>query len=192
MTSSREMSRDAVVIGHIRHARAVSSATILAALDEQVRCRQDEPFILVGHKKISFGETQLHAYRVAGGLAALGLPEGGRVAYLSQNRPELIGLGFGVAYAGMVTVPLNVQLVGEFLRHQLIDAEISAIAVDANGLQVLLPFVADLRQLECIIMLDAMAPTAGLSVPVVDFGDILGHEPIGTHHHPADPPKAVY
>ena len=184
MTSSRGMSHDAVD-GQNRHTRAVSSATILAALEEQVRRRRDEPFILVGHQSISFGRAQLHAHRVAGGLAALGLPKGGRVAYLSQNRPELIGLGFGVAYAGMVTVPLNAQLVGEFLRHQLVDAEISAIAVDGNGLRVLRPFLADLQHLKCIILLDPVAPTDGLTVPVVDFGDVLENEPIEQPHCPA-------
>jgi carnitine-CoA ligase len=190
MTYWRGMSHDAV-IGHNRHVRAVSAATILEALDEQVRRRRDEPFILVGNKSISFGEAQLHAYRVAGGFAALGLPKGGRVAYLSQNRPELVGLEFGVAYAGMVMVPLNVQLVGEFLRHQLVDAEISAIAVDANGLRALLPFVADLQHVECIIALDPVPPTDGLTVPAVDFGDMLDHEPIGKPHCPAPDETAL-
>lgn len=190
MTSSREMSRDDVV-GQSRYARSVASATILDALDEQVRRRRDQPFIFVGHKRISFGETQLHGHRVAGGLAALGLPRGGRVAYLSQNRPELIGLGFGAGYAGMVTVPLNVQLVGEFLRHQIVDAEISAIAVDADGLRALRPFVAGLEQLECIIKLDPVLPVDGLGVPVVDYRDLQGHEPIGTPHRPAPDDAAL-
>jgi carnitine-CoA ligase len=184
MTSSRGISRRAVV-GHNRHARAVSSMTILDALDEQVRRRGDESFILVGQRSISFGEAQQRACRVAGGLAALGLPKGGRVAYLSQNRPELIGLEFGVAYAGMVTVPLNVQLVGEFLRHQLVDAEISAIAVDANGLRALRPFVADLPHLEYIVALDPVPPIDGLTVPVVEFGHLLEHKPIEKPHRPA-------
>jgi carnitine-CoA ligase len=190
MTSSRGTRHDAVR-RHDRYSRAVSSATILEALDEQVRRRRDEPFILVGDRSLSFGEVQLHAHRIAGGLAALGLPTGGRVAYLSQNRPELIGLGYGIASAGMVTVPLNVQLVGEFLRHQLVDAEISAVAVDASGLQVLVPFVGDLHHVECIIVLDAVPPTGGLSVPVVDFGDLLGHEPIEQPHRPAPEDTAL-
>ncbi len=183
MTSLRGTSKQ-VVTGRNRNTRAVSSATVVGALDEQVRHRSDEPFVVVGHRSISFGETQLLAYRVAGGLDGLGLPKGGRVAYLSQNRPELIGLGFGIAYAGMVTVPLNVQLVGEFLRHQLVDAEISAIAVDAHGLQALLPFLAELHHLECIIQLDADPSVDELNVPTVEFRDLLGHQPIREPRRP--------
>jgi carnitine-CoA ligase len=190
MISSRGSCHDPL-IDQVRHARAVSSATILEALDAQARRLPDEPFILVGHRSISFGEARLNACRIAGGLAALGLPKGGRVAYLSENRPELIDLGFGVAYAGMVTVPLNVQLVGEFLRHQLLDAEISAIAVDANGIQALPPFAADLQHLERIIVLDPAPPSDGLTIPVVDFGDVIGHEPIEKPHHPAPDDTAL-
>ena len=152
MTTSRSMNDDAVVDSG-RSSRAVSVATIVEALDEQVRRRGDDQFILVGNRNISYREAQSHGYRIAGGLTALGLSRGCRIAYLSQNRPELIGLQFGVAYAGMVTVPLNVQLVGEFLRHQVVDAQISAIAVDATGLQALLPFIADLHSVQHIILL---------------------------------------
>lgn len=61
-------------------------------------------------RRYTFGEVDARVNRLAHGLMARGLVQGDSVAYLCNNRAELVEVFFALAKAGMVGVPLNYRL----------------------------------------------------------------------------------
>ena len=111
------------------------------------------------------------AEQVATGLLAIGLSPGDRIAVLAPNRIELVDLFVGAALAGVVQVPLNVFLKGEFLRHQLVDSDAAVIVTDTDGLAAVAPLLGDLPSLSHVVLLDAV--DADLPVPVMSWTDLM-------------------
>jgi long-chain acyl-CoA synthetase len=69
------------------------------------------------------------AAKIAGGLAALGLRPGDRVAICSKNRPEYVVAMFGIWWGGFTAVPANAKLHGAELGYILENAEARAAFV---------------------------------------------------------------
>jgi crotonobetaine/carnitine-CoA ligase len=148
----------------IRLTRRTRADTVTGALDEQADRYPDDPFLITPEDRVeSFARVRERAIDLGAGLSGHGLIAGDRVAFMAANRPELIHLTFGAAYAGLITVPINVFLKGEFLRHQLANSAAAAIAVDRLGLDALRPLLTGLPDLRLIILLED-----GLGVP--EFG----------------------
>lgn len=81
--------------------------------------------------------------RLARGLLGLGLQPGDRVGLLLPTSMPFIELIFACSRAGLVQVPLNAFLKGEFLRHQLVDSGAIALVTDAEGAAVARPLIKD-------------------------------------------------
>jgi crotonobetaine/carnitine-CoA ligase len=67
---------------------------------------------------------------------------------------EMIDFIFGCGWAGVIQVPLNTYLKGEFLLHQLRDCGAVGIVVDAAGLETVEPLRAELPDLRFVVNLD--------------------------------------
>lgn len=80
----------------------------------------------------SFAETQQRVSRFAGGLIALGLAPGQRVAVLSLNSDHLLETYLALAWAGLVMVPINFRWSAQEIAFALDDAQCVALVVDAN------------------------------------------------------------
>jgi long-chain acyl-CoA synthetase len=89
--------------------------------------------------KVTFGEIDREADRVAGALAAVGIDPGDRVAIAMHNCPEFVYSYFGILRAGAAVVPLNTMLTA---------AETAAIVGDAEARAVFAagPFEAVARE----------------------------------------------
>ena len=111
--------------------------TIAEVLDHQTEAFGTETFVACDDRSLSYQELRERSLRLAGGLARLGLQPGDRVAILSENSLEFIVSFFACARLGLVQVPLNVFLRGEFLRYQLEDSGSVAAIVDALGLEAI-------------------------------------------------------
>jgi carnitine-CoA ligase len=154
--------------------RRTEARTITSALHEQAQRLGEEPFVITPEDHIlSFATVRARALAVAGALLGLGLRTGERVAFMSANRPQLIDLTLAPAHAGMITVPINVFLKGEFLRHQLVNSAASAIAVDKIGLDALRPLLGDLPDLRLLILLDDNLDAPGFDGRVVGYPELL-------------------
>jgi crotonobetaine/carnitine-CoA ligase len=94
----------------------------------------DDPFLDCGSGMMTFGEVHRRAEAVAGGLAALGVGRGDRVAVVLPNCTEFAIALFALARLGAIQVPINVFLKGEFLRHQMVDSGAVAVIADTPGL----------------------------------------------------------
>jgi carnitine-CoA ligase len=153
----------------IATSRRIDPMTICEALDLQAARIPHEPFLIFGKTKVTFSQMRERALTLAAGLVAHGIKIGDRVAMLAVNRIELVELSLATPYAGMINIPLNVHLKGDFLRHQLINSAAAAIAVDALGLQELQPMLATLPDLRLICLLDPNLQVKGFHGQVLAF-----------------------
>ncbi|MEA2592505.1 MAG: carnitine-CoA ligase, partial [Actinomycetota bacterium] len=96
------------------------SARVLGdLLREQAEAAPDREFVQCGGDWMTLGELDRASDRVAAGLQQLGLRKGDRLALMLPNQIEYVVLIYACAKAGVVQVPINTYLRGEFLRHQL-------------------------------------------------------------------------
>lgn len=93
------------VVDHLRRAEQVYGDRV-AIIDEP-----DQPAPSWG--TITYKEMARRARAQAAALDALGVPQGARVAVVSQNAARLITSFFGVSGFGRVLVPINFRLVAE-------------------------------------------------------------------------------
>jgi crotonobetaine/carnitine-CoA ligase len=110
-------------------------ASLFQVLDAQADALGDRIFLTVDEDAISYAGLRERSERFAGGLQQLGLVRGDRVAVLTENSIELVVTLFACARLGLVLVPLNMYLRGEFLRFQLAKSGAAAAVVDAPGLE---------------------------------------------------------
>ena len=97
----------ALAAGHSGDAGIVTEAD---ALHLQATLRPEHVAIHFKGRRLTYGELDRRACRVAAGIARLGIAPGGRVGVLTKNSDEYFELLFGLIRAGSVPVPLNWRL----------------------------------------------------------------------------------
>ena len=129
--------------------------TVIGALRRRVAAAPDEPFVRCGGEFLTLADVDRRSDRVAAGLAELGVQAGDRVAVLLPNREEMIDLFFASTKLGVVLVPLNAFLKGEFLRYQLADCGASVLVTDAPGYDAAAPLLG-LTEIKRLVLLDGV------------------------------------
>jgi crotonobetaine/carnitine-CoA ligase len=125
------------------------------ALEYWATERPDRTFLHVGEVRLTYRQALDTARAVAGGLADLGLTKGDRLATIAANRAESVELYLACALLGIVQVPINIFLKGEFLRYQLADAAAVAVVVDDEGLEAISLVAEHLPDLKYCVTLDS-------------------------------------
>ncbi len=92
-------------------------------LEERARDAADLPFMLFEGVRISFGEMNRRANRVAHAVLQAGLKRGDVVALMMENRPEYVMIWLGLAKAGIIGALLNTNAQDQALRHALQQTE---------------------------------------------------------------------
>jgi crotonobetaine/carnitine-CoA ligase len=112
---------------------------------------------------MTLGELDRASDRVAAGLQQLGLGKGDRLAIMLPNQIEYVVLIYACAKAGVVQVPINTYLRGEFLRHQLAQSQAAGIVADGLGLRQTVPLLDQLPDLRHIVLVGD--PVGGDAMP---------------------------
>ncbi len=110
-------------------------------LSMRARSTPDQQLISCGEDSVTASELDQRVSRLARGLLNLNLQPGDRVGVLLPTTMEYVELIFACSRAGLVQVPLNAFLKGEFLRHQLVDSGAVALITDADGAAVARPLL---------------------------------------------------
>src|SRR5262252_4566363 len=116
---------------------APAQRTVPEMLRRQAERYGHRPLFICGGEQWTFAEARDIAARHAGALLAAGIAPGDRVALLCGNRPELLRLVLGCAWAGAVSVPLNAAVRGFPLQHMLGNSGAKILAVEADLLPAL-------------------------------------------------------
>ncbi|MFN8222195.1 MAG: ATP-dependent acyl-CoA ligase [Gaiellales bacterium] len=94
----------------------------------------DRPCLSVGEQALSYRELAAAAGRFGALLDEAGIGRGDRVAVMSENRWELLGLLLGCAWTGAVLVPINTASRGPQLEHILSNSEPLLVVAEAATL----------------------------------------------------------
>jgi fatty-acyl-CoA synthase len=103
--------------------------SLAAAFDELAERHADRPYVIADRQTLTYAEVRDRSVRLAGGLIALGVARGDRVALVVDNRAEYAALKFAIARAGAVAVPLNYSYKGDELAARLRQARASVLVV---------------------------------------------------------------
>jgi len=113
----------------------VEHFSIAEKLEHRADKEADAGFLQFETCTWSVGEAAEQARSVAASLLASGIKPGDRVAVMLGNCPEFVAIWFGCAYAGVVFVPLNPELMGEPLRYVLHHSEPALLVSSAKCLR---------------------------------------------------------
>lgn len=98
-----------------------------AMLTTRARSHPAREVVVCGPHRISFGELEKSANRIANALIGLGQIPGARIALFLPNCMELVEAMAGIAKSGAVMVPVNPRLAPDEVRYQLGDSDPFAI-----------------------------------------------------------------
>ncbi|MEM9175825.1 MAG: long-chain-acyl-CoA synthetase [Myxococcota bacterium] len=93
------------------------------ALAEHFQRRPDQPALIGEASRMTWGELDRFANRVANWALGQGLERGDVVALLMENRAEYVATWIGLSRVGVVTALLNTNLVGDRLAHCIREAD---------------------------------------------------------------------
>jgi crotonobetaine/carnitine-CoA ligase len=79
---------------------------------------------------LSFNDIQREACRLANGLATLGVVKGQTVVTILDNNCDAVLMWFALNKLGVISVPVNTAFKGEFLRHQIADANAAVVIAE--------------------------------------------------------------
>jgi carnitine-CoA ligase len=114
-----------------------SLRTVPEMLRRQAERHGDRPLFICGGEQWTYAGARDIAACYAGVLIGAGIAPGDRVALLCGNRPELLRLVLGCAWAGAVSVPLNAAVRGFTLQHMLNNSGAKILAIEADLLPAL-------------------------------------------------------
>ena len=106
--------------------------TLIAAAERHASA----PAVVDGGRRFDYAAWLDTVSRLAGGLGALGLGPGDRLAVIMQNRWEMAALHWACQLAGIVAVPLNWRSGAADLDFFLVDSGAAALAFDASAAAV--------------------------------------------------------
>lgn len=69
------------------------------------------PCIIVGERRITWGEFIPRTFRIANALIQLGVKPGDTVAFMFHNTPEFLEVNAGIQVAGAIPVPMNYRYI---------------------------------------------------------------------------------
>ncbi|TDB95482.1 ATP-dependent acyl-CoA ligase [Actinomadura sp. 7K534] len=99
-------------------------------LRERAAATPDRVFCHSGAESLTYRQLWSEVRRVAGGLQALGVGRGTRVALVMDNGPRFLTTWFALALIGAVEVPVNTAFHGASLRYVLEQSGCAAVVVD--------------------------------------------------------------
>jgi len=111
--------------------------------------------IICGERRVSYGELDGQANRIAHGLSSLGLGRGHCVAILSGNVPEYPAVYFGAARSGAILAHLSIRSTDDDIVYMLSKVDAEAIFVETAQLDRMRGLRGRLAKLRRRVVLDA-------------------------------------
>ncbi len=138
--------------------------TVIAALERAVARHPDRVLLDFAGTLYTYGEVDRLSTRMAHALQALGLKSGQTLVSMLDNNIDAVIVWLAVNKLRAVSVPINTALRGEFLRHQIADADAPIVVCEADYLERIGAVVAGAPAVKRLLH-RGIAP-AGLASPV--------------------------
>jgi len=149
---------------------------IVQTLEDTASKVSDKEAIVLGDRRITYGELDAASNRVANAFLELGMKKGTHVAILMCHSPEWVINYFGVIKGGGIAVLLNTSLKAPELEVLLRDSDSEILITEKKFSQILSPVLPHIPLLKHLIEVDAdsyagMVPKAASVSPAVDLRD---------------------
>ncbi len=132
------------------------------------------PALTYGAETISYECLQAKIKSFAGGLLALGLQRGERVAIYLEKRFETVIASFGVPAAGGIFVPLNPLLKAEQVGYIMRDCNVRVLLTSSERFALLQNVVPECHDLRHVVLLDAAnMQSVATSSNITRWSDLL-------------------
>jgi crotonobetaine/carnitine-CoA ligase len=147
---------------------------------------------------LSFRQLDDLSTRLAGSFASNGVVPGDRIVAVVENCPELVLALFAANKLGAIFVPLNTQLKGAFLEHQLRNSAPRLLIVDGNTSPLFDTVDLSGIDLQTVVAIGIPSPEDSRRFAKqrrYSFDDLLRHNdaPSGTHEaSPGDVSTVIY
>ena len=121
---------------------AWTPTTLHGALDKAAAEFCDSPYIITDSGTWSYRDVVDWSLELAGGLKALGIKPGDKIALIFANYPEFVALKFAISRLGAVAVPINILNRRDELTYLLNQSDTSVLVTmdrfrDIDYLQIL-------------------------------------------------------
>jgi long-chain acyl-CoA synthetase len=146
-------------------------ANVHAILAEAVASGPDREAVVSGETRLSYAQLNDEVARVAGGLSALGVGQGDRVALLLGNGIPFVVLTYAAARIGATTVPMSIRDQMPGIRHALANSGASALIVEAAFAGI----VPDPEETPSL----RLRMVVGAELGYLDYETLRSHEPLG-------------
>jgi fatty-acyl-CoA synthase len=154
--------------------------TVGDRIEEKAAAHPQRPFLFFDDRRLSYGEFNKEANRVAHAAFEIGLGKGDVVALMMENRPEYIVSWAGLAKLGVTVALINTNIRGQQLRHAIETAGAKHLIAGSECLENLLSTRAEMGRAPVIYVSADPAQIrgrAGLPTGAVDLSAILPYMP---------------
>lgn len=128
--------------------------TPLRCLRYAERQYPDNTAVVCDDRRFTYRQFAERAARLGGGLRAMGMGDGDRVAFLSTNCHRLLEAYYGVLEAGAVLLPLNIRLAPPELAYILNDSGARVLFFEKQFLPAVEAFRGATPSVESFVLLD--------------------------------------
>jgi carnitine-CoA ligase len=123
--------------------KASSGRTLPEVMRRSAAAFGDKPALVIGGASYSHEDLWARSLRAAAALQRLGVAEGDPVLIMLPNRIEMVDVWIGLSLLGAIEVPVNTDLVGEVLRHQVASSRARLMVVSSAYLERVADAVPD-------------------------------------------------
>jgi long-chain acyl-CoA synthetase len=121
------------------------SMNVVESIAQHARFRGIRTALICGERRVNWTDFNAQVDAIAGKLTEKGLKKGDKVALLSLNSIDAVGVMFGVMRAGGVVVPLSALLAPQQVASLIDDSSSEFIFCDAHLQSLIAPVLAQIR-----------------------------------------------
>lgn len=152
--------------------------TVIDALDRAVRAHPERALLDFSGELHTYAEVDRASTRLAHAFKALGVEPGHTVLSMLDNNADAVLCWLAINKLRAVSVPINTALKGEFLRHQIADADAALVICESAYVERIAAISADLPRVRQVLHRGAAAGVnAGSrcgSLPLAPLDDCRG------------------
>jgi len=120
-------------------------------LERHAKFRRNQPALIFGDERLTFGALNCRVNQLANGFLTLGIKKGDKIATVLNNCVELLEVFWAAAKIGAVSVPLSPLLRGKGLSSLIRDSDAVLVITESEAAEILnavkpdLPHIASER-----------------------------------------------
>jgi crotonobetaine/carnitine-CoA ligase len=167
--------------------------TMVELLERSSITYGDRPFLIVDGTPFTYAEINQRSNAMARELGILGVRKGQCVVTLLDTSVDVFTCWFAINKLGAIWVPINTAYRGDFLRHQVADAEARIVICDDHYLERFVHIADQLKDVQ-LILTRGGAVDAGSSIPIKPLDDHRGSDtsPLPLIVEPGDLAGLIY